>query len=186
MEDDARLIESTLRGDPEAFAGLVRKYQQRLFSALVAATGDADEAEELTQEALVQAFSKLGTFRQASAFYTWLYRIAFNSLISHRRKQERVVSLEQSLTPAGRHFPDPRPPAGDRLEHEERRDKLQRALQAISEEHRHILVLREIEGCDYDEMAEILQVAVGTVRSRLHRARDRLREALLALGETFE
>jgi RNA polymerase sigma-70 factor (ECF subfamily) len=153
--DDATLIDLALGGDAAAFGWLVRRYQDRLYTSLVHVSGSRDEAEDVVQDAFVQAFLKLRSFERQSTFYTWLYRIAFNTAVSRRRKRRVEGSVEQ-----------------------ERAELLARALGGLSAEHRSILILREMEGCDYEQIAEILDLPVGTVRSRLHRARAHLRVEL--------
>ena len=176
--DDARLIEYSLDGDSSAFGQLVRKYQDRLFNTIVHVVGLREEAEDVVQEAFVQAFVKLETFQGNSAFYTWLYRIAFNTAISRRRRKKVGVSLEQTREMTGSEPEDHGDAPGDRLERQERVGQVRQAMDALSEEHRSILVLREMEGCCYDTISDILELPIGTVRSRLHRARMQLREEL--------
>lgn len=178
VDDEPKLVARTLAGDPEAFAILVKTYQDRLFNSLVYATNRPQEAEEIAQEAFVQAFLKLESFRQDSAFYTWLYRIAFNLLATRRRNTRHLISVERSLLPSRNEPAEEREPSL-RSEQVDRQQAVQRALATLSEEHRRIVVLREMEGCDYEAIADILNVAVGTVRSRLHRARQQLRAALV-------
>jgi RNA polymerase sigma-70 factor (ECF subfamily) len=132
----------------------------------------------VAQEAFVQAYVKLASFAGESAFYTWLYRIAFNAAISRRRRQRDAASVEHTRELTGQEPFDDTEPAEERVLREERAAAVQQALTLLSEEHRAILVLREVEGCDYDEIAEVLDIPVGTVRSRLHRARLHLREQL--------
>lgn len=177
--NDASLITKALDGDTDAFGRLVEKYQHRLFNTLLPLASSREEAEDLTQEAFVQAFIKLRTFQQHSAFYTWLYRIAFNLALGRKRRRRRVeISVEQAREATGVEPIDAREGPGERLERSERVLQVREALKALSEEHRAILVLREMEGCDYETIAEILELPVGTVRSRLHRARTQLRDFL--------
>jgi len=186
-QDDARLIDLVLRGDSAAFSLLVRRYQDRLFTALVHIASSRDEAEDVAQEAFIQAYLKLASFERQSSFYTWLYRIAFNTAISRRRRKRVETSIEQSKEAVGDEPADRGEKPHDRLMREERVDLIRRALGELSEEHRAILVLREMEGCDYEEIAEILDLPVGTVRSRLHRARLQLKEQLTGvLDEPME
>jgi RNA polymerase sigma-70 factor (ECF subfamily) len=184
MQDDGQLIRAACRGDSAAFGLLVRRYQDRLCTSLLYVCGSHDEAEDVAQEAFVQAYVKLASFAGQSAFYTWLYRIAFNAAISRRRKRRDETSVEETRDASGNEPHDGAEQAEERLLREERAVLVRQALAALSDEHRTILVLREIEGCDYDEIAGVLEVPVGTVRSRLHRARLQLKEQLDAiLGE---
>ena len=177
-QSDDQVIQRCLDGETEAFGELVLKYQNRLFSAVSNAFGDQTEAEDVVQETFVQAFTKLASFRSESSFYTWLYRIAFNTSISRNRRKRPTVSVEQSREVFGREpqgsDEDPR----DELERKERAVEVHAALQRISDEHRSILVLREIEDMDYEAISQVLDLPIGTVRSRLHRARLQLRTEL--------
>ncbi len=176
MNDDAQLIDEALAGQSVSFGHLVTKYQDRLYNSLVHVIGSTEEARDVGQDAFVQAFLKLGSFHRSSAFYTWLYRIAFNVAISRRRRRKPMVSVEQARETSGQEPIDAAP--SDRLERQERVGQVQAALAAMSEEHRSVLVLREMDGLCYETIAEVLELPVGTVRSRLHRARLELREQL--------
>jgi RNA polymerase sigma-70 factor, ECF subfamily len=187
LSDDTQLIEATLRGETSAFGELVRKYQDRLYNTLVHLTGSPEDAGDLAQEAFVQAFVKLDTFRRSSTFFTWLYRIALNKTASSYRRKKPIGSLDCAREATGREPVATNPGPHEQLESEERREQVRRALGRLGEEHRTILVLREIEGCDYETIADVLDVPLGTVRSRLYRARaamhDQLKEFMTA-GET--
>ena len=178
MSDDADLIRETLAGCTDAFGQLVCKYQDRLFNTLVHVAGAREEAEDVCQEAFVQAFVKLQTFAGNSAFYTWLYRIAFNTMASRRRRKRPVASVDVARELAGVEPPDTAEPASNLLERQERSQLLHTAISELSHEHREVIVLREMEGQDYETISGVLNVPVGTVRSRLHRARSQLRDQL--------
>jgi RNA polymerase sigma-70 factor, ECF subfamily len=185
VNDDARLIEQTLAGNSAAFGELVQKYQDRLFNTLVHAIGSPDDALDVVQDAFVQAFVKLESFRGRSAFYTWLYRIAFNVAATQRRRRRPVLSVDQAREDGGEEPIDSDHGPLENLEREERCRQVREALTILSDEHRDVLVLREIDGCCYETIAEILGLPVGTVRSRLHRARLQLRDELkeVLMGE---
>ena len=140
--------------------------------------GHADDARDIVQEALVQAFLKLDTFQRQSAFYTWLYRIAFNVAITHRRRKRQTMSLERARETGAMEPLDDGDDPADALDRKERCQRVREAIAQLGEEHRAVVVLREIDGCCYETIAEILDLPVGTVRSRLHRARLQLREEL--------
>jgi RNA polymerase sigma-70 factor (ECF subfamily) len=180
-QDDGQLIRLACNGDTAAYGQLVRKYQARLCTSLTHVCGSLDDAEDIAQEAFVQAYVKLRTFAGGSAFYTWLYRIAVNAAISRRRKRREQTSVEHKRDEHGLEPLDDGERADERLLREERAGQVQRALSRLSDEHRQILVLREIDDCDYDQIANILELPVGTVRSRLHRARLQLKEQLDAI-----
>jgi RNA polymerase sigma-70 factor, ECF subfamily len=178
VKDDARLIEDALTGATSAFDELVLKYQDRLFNTIAHVVGSPHEAGDVVQEAFVQAFVKLDTFHHSSAFYTWLYRIAFNIAVSRQRRHKPIASVEQTRELTGEEPLGHGDGPSRRLEQQERVAQVQAALSRLTDEHRRVLVLREIDGCAYEAIAEVLEVPVGTVRSRLHRARLELREQL--------
>jgi RNA polymerase sigma-70 factor, ECF subfamily len=178
VSDDAQLIAETLKGQSTAFGMLVQKYQDRLFNTVVHLSGNVEDARDVVQEAFVQAFIKLDSFRGHSAFYTWLYRIAFNISAGHRRKYRPVGSIDRNREQLGLDPVDNINGPVEQLEQQERCRQVRHALKKLSDEHRKVLVLREIEGCDYETIAEILDMPLGTVRSRLHRARLQLKEEL--------
>lgn len=180
-QDDAQLIRAACQGETAAYGALVRKYQARLCTSLTHICGSFDDAEDVAQDAFVQAYVKLRTFAGGSSFYTWLYRIAVNAAISRKRRRREQTSVDAGREYAGLEPHDDGERAEERLLREERAVLVQRALGRLSDEHRTILVLREIDDYDYDEIARILELPVGTVRSRLHRARLQLKEQLDAI-----
>lgn len=180
-KSDNQLIQSTIEGSPEAFDMLVRRYQDRLVHSLEHALGSRDDALDAAQQAFVSAWRKLATFRQDSAFYSWLYRIAMNAAISRKRKQRLpTTSLDLHIAASGNppvdENADNRP--GSRLTSDETVQLVRRALLELAEEFRQPLVLKEMDGFSYDEIASILEIPIGTVRSRIFRARKELTEKL--------
>ena len=179
--EDARLIESVKAGQTEAYGELVRKYQDRVFNACWRICGHLEDARDLTQEAFLKGYERLSGFRQESGFYTWIFRIVVNLALSHRRQTQRRrdVSLEQGLRLVGsqaeglakrvahRGGDDP----GEAASEAELHGRVVRALQGLDDDHRAVIVLRDIEGFNYQEIAEILEIPPGTVKSRVHRAR---------------
>ncbi len=176
--DDSQLLQQSLAGDSAAFGQLVLKYQDRLYNTLVHVMGSPEDARDITQDAFVQAFVKLESFRGGSAFYTWLYRIAFNLAMSSKRRQRPTVSVDAAREQAGIEPMDRGGEPDEPLMQQERVIQVREALDTLAEDHRAILVLREIEGYCYEEISDILDLPIGTVRSRLHRARSQLRDAL--------
>jgi RNA polymerase sigma-70 factor (ECF subfamily) len=178
---DSLLIRQCLQGSTAAFGELVRRYQDRLFNTVYRLLDHAEDAQDVVQEAFLNAYQNLGSFKGDSQFFTWLYRIAMNTAISLKRKQRATVSLsgerdgDLGLEPADA-SEDVQPEIT--LRRRERARKLQDALNRLSPDHRAVLVLKEIEGEKYEVIAEILEVPVGTIRSRLHRARAELRDLL--------
>jgi RNA polymerase sigma-70 factor (ECF subfamily) len=177
--EDRQLINDCLNGRDEAFSELVRRYQDRLYNAVFRFLNDAEDAQDVTQEAFISAWQALGRFKGDAKFFTWIYRIAINHAIDLRRKQKVGQSLEvrlnEELVPVAA-SPSNRPE--DAAERRDEAEKLRKALDLLSPEHRMVLILKEIDGMKYEEMADALEVPIGTIRSRLHRARLELREIL--------
>lgn len=176
--DDPTLIRRTLAGERDAFGQLIQRYQDRLFNSMVHILRNEIDAEDVVQDAFVLAFTKLASFKGNSQFFTWLYRISYNVAITRLRRNKPTVSLDGNSESHSMDFPDGSPPPDQRLHRQEQTEQLARALDRLSLEHRSILILREMEGMDYDAISEILDLPIGTVRSRLHRARNHLREHL--------
>ena len=180
-DDDRRLIAECLGGRRDAFGELVARYQARLYNAAARLVGNPEDAADVVQDAFLNAYQSLHSFKGDAEFFTWLYRIAFNTAISQKRKKRAVVSLD------GKGGSDPtREPTdeseyvrpGAELERTEDEARLRDALSRLSTEHRDVLVMKDLDGLKYEEMADVLGVPVGTVRSRLHRARLELRDLL--------
>lgn len=180
---DAELIEAILAGSEAAFEALMKRHSDRLFGLLSRFTRDRGEIEDLAQEVFVKVFRKLDTFQQGSAFFTWMYRIAVNTANDHfSRRSRRRLSLveEESVLDAkapGVNEPD-HAGAAEPLIEEELRRVTREVLDTLPEKYRTILILREFEDLPYTKMAEVLDCSIGTVESRLFRARARFKEAM--------
>jgi|GEM_PF-505274 len=189
MVEETRLAGQARAGDMVAFGRLVAEYQDRVLNACWRITGHLEDAQDLTQEAFLQALEKIGTFQQKAHFYTWLFRIAVNLSISHRRKAARRVKLSlhghdgqrsedhQAAKLVARVSDESQEPPA-RLSARETEQRVLDGLAQLDEDQRAVIVLRDIESFDYHQMAEILEISVGTVKSRLHRARMALRGKL--------
>jgi RNA polymerase sigma-70 factor (ECF subfamily) len=176
--DDQCLIDACRSGKTEAFGVLVSRYQDRLYPTVFRLTGCAEDALDLLQEAFLRAYEKLDRFHGESSFYTWIYRIAVNLALSDRRKRRHESSAALTGDPSGdRALDDPAVP----LERAERDERIQEALDALAPDHRAVVVMKEYDGLRYEEIGAMLGVPVGTVRSRLHRARCELRVRLRSL-----
>jgi len=181
--DDQRLVERVQGGDRQAFDVLVLKYQHKIVKLVMRYVRDQSEALDITQEAFIKAYRAIPRFRGDSAFYTWLYRIAINTAKNHivalkRRPMEYNLDLQESggYEPHAqlRDFDSP-----DRIvQREELREALQSSIERLPEELRVAIVLREIEGMSYEEIATAMECPVGTVRSRIFRARDAIDKAI--------
>jgi RNA polymerase sigma-70 factor, ECF subfamily len=179
--DDQQLVADCLQGHTAAFGELVQRYQDRLFNTVYRLLDNAEDAQDVVQDAFIHAYQSLNSFKGDSLFFTWLYRIAVNTAISWKRKRRMVLRfqldredgavMEPQDVSAG-HEPS------HALEQAEEERRIQEALNRVSPEHRTVLILKDMEGQKYEDMAEILGVPIGTIRSRLHRARLDLREVL--------
>jgi RNA polymerase sigma-70 factor (ECF subfamily) len=181
---DQELIQRCLSGRQEAFGLLVERYQHRLYHSLVHMLGSKTDAQDVSQDAFVHALEKLATFRGQSAFYSWLFRIAMNAAVSSRRKTRRMsTSVEAARERAGVEPEDHRQSAepSHALDVSDRQRLVRQALGELPEEFRTVLVLKEMDGMPYEQIAEVCACPVGTVRSRLHRARLELRGKLSLL-----
>ena len=174
---DSLLIRASRRGDRDAFGQLVRKYQDRLYNGMVHKSRSPADAEDVVQEAFVQAYLKLDSFRQESSFFTWLYRIGLNLAWTKRHRQRRETPFADLTELPGADEQTHESPS-DRLTSKENCDLVQRALADLRDDQRVILVLREIQGFDYATIAKLTDTKVGTVRSRIHRARAALRHRI--------
>ncbi|TWU37858.1 ECF RNA polymerase sigma factor SigW [Novipirellula aureliae] len=187
MGEEPDLIDRALKGDRTAFTRLVLLNQDRLFASMIQVTGSPDEAEEVVQEAFIRAFVKLDTFQRNSQFFTWLYRIAFNTALTRRRRRRARVSLDQFQEKSGIELSDERVQSVDEpMLQQERITMVRAAMDQLTDEHRAILVLREMEDRSYETIAEILDISIGTVRSRLSRARAQLKLSLEAIMKAEE
>ncbi len=186
---DLALVKRTVDGDVDAYRELVERYQQRIHSVVLGIIGNFDDALDITQEAFIKAYNHLPSFRRHSGFYTWIYRIAYNLAIDEKRKRyrhveqatgevleldrasHRNISAPGSMLSAG---PEP----DESVERAELRSDISAALDTLSDEHRAVIVLREIEGLSYSEISDVVGCSKGTVMSRLHHARKKMQDAL--------
>lgn len=181
---DQELIAATLARETAAFGELVQRYQNRLYGALVHMLGSTEDARDVVQEAFVLAFQKLTTFRGDARFYSWLFRIAMNAAVNFRRKNRSLgLSIDASKERTGSEpldlNRDARPEQP--LELAERQRIVRDALAQMTEEFRDALVLADMEELSYEEISQVLQIPIGTVRSRIHRGRAELRDKLRRL-----
>lgn len=184
LAEETALIDCIVSGQSSQFEILVGNYQQRIYATLLGMLGSPQDAEDVTQEIFITAFRKLDQFERRSSFYTWLYRIAFNAAIDLQRRKKRaknqfVGSNNVDLTQTADLHAES---AASVVIAKETATQVQLALSRLDEERRNIIVLRDLQGVDYAEIASMLDIPIGTVRSRLHRARIELREIMNAMG----
>ena len=187
--DDEVLIYRCRQGDSDAMGRLILKYQDRVYNTILKICANKDDAAELTQETFVKVIERINTFKGQSAFYTWLFRVAVNLTYNYckRRVKLPIYSLENLM---GKQLDDSRAQLKTFLADESTMDPAQiaqnkeigqialAALSKLEEDHRVVIVLRDIEGMTYDEIAQTLQIELGTVKSRLSRARANLKSIL--------
>lgn len=188
--DDRKLVRAAQKGDRAAFQKLVERYQRRVYQLAVGMLKDSDDAMDIAQETFVRVHKYLPTFKGDSSFFTWTYRIAMNLCLDAQRKKgraERVdlaegdeAEIEAAMDPPSAALAGPQRSALNA----ELKNKLEDALASLSENHRSILLLRELEGLSYEELAKVLGIRKGTVMSRLFHARLKMQNKLREyLGE---
>lgn len=186
-EEEAILIRRVCGGDADAFEPLVLEYQTAVYHLALRMVNHPQDAIDLAQEIFLQAYRNLSSFRNESRFFVWLYRLACNRCTDFLRRQQSTVSLtvedgEETLSEL--EIPDRRFSPESALEQKELQTAIAQGFQQLSPAEREILTLREYHGCSYDEIAEILSLEPGTVRSRIFRARKKLC-AILIKGGNF-
>lgn len=189
VDEDRRLVDRAKAGDVRAFEALVRRYERWVFTLALRMVGDRGDAEDIAQEVFLKAYRGLQGFRGGSRFSTWLYAIASHHCLNHLAgRDSRARRVERTGNPTdrqGRVLPsaldrvaDASPGPDAFLERHELRRMIQNELVQLTEQHRIVLILRDIQGMSYEDIAETLGVELGTVRSRLHRARMELKARL--------
>lgn len=181
MTGEKVLLQRAKKGEMAAFESLVTAYERRVYSLALRSTGSEADAADITQEVFLRAYRSLDTFRGESGFSTWLYRITVNLCVDLARKNNPAESLddEQALeAPETRGAYQPE----TALANSELRRELDAALSLVSEEHRKIVILRDVAGMSYADIAAALELEEGTVKSRLARARAALRKILIERG----
>lgn len=182
MQDEL-LIRRAQSGDEGAFEQLLLAHQKSVYNLCLRMAGSPDDALDLSQEAFIRAWRALGQYQFDAAFSTWLFRLTSNVCIDFLRKQKRQQHMSLTVTDddePGEEFtvPDPAPGPEEQAVHNERRQAVARAMAALPEDYRAVMQLRAVEELSYEQIAEILDIKVGTVKSRLARARTQLRKIL--------
>jgi RNA polymerase sigma-70 factor (ECF subfamily) len=188
--DERALVRAAQKGDEQAFRQLVERFQRRIYQLALGMTKDPDDAMDIAQETFVRVHKYLPSFKGDSSFFTWTYRIATNLCLDAARRKgrgERVdvdegdeAEIEAAMDPPSHALAGP----GRQALNEELKQKMDEALQSLSENHRAILLLREVDGLSYEELAKVLGIRKGTVMSRLFHARLKMQNKLREyLGE---
>lgn len=184
MPDEKHLLSRARRGEIAAFEQLVTLYERRVYAVALRSAGIPEDAADITQEVFLRAWRSIEKFRGDSGFSTWLFRITMNLCVDFAR-HKHASPQTQTLTDEDdgeRALPDSAPTPEEHLDNSELGRELAAALDEVSEEHRKIVLLRDVSGLSYTEIAEALEISEGTVKSRLSRARLALRQVLLRRG----
>lgn len=188
VQSDPHLIKRCKRGEEGALQELFNLYRERVYGVLYGIVGDREESRDLLQEVFIKVFRSLGKFRQESNLGTWIHRIAVNTALDHMRRRKPVqISMddvkERDLA-QGAQTPSQAAAPEAALRRAELGRRISQAMGTLSADHRATILLREVEGLSYGEIAETMKCSKGTVMSRLHYARSKLRSALSEIGET--
>ena len=175
------LVRTAARGGEDAFGELVRLYENKVYALALRMCGSPEDARDVAQEAFLSAWRGLPSFRGEAEFATWLYRLPSNAAIDHLRRTRRQRG-EASLENEAAFTPDSGPSPQESAERGELRGAVAAGLELLTEDHRQILVLRELQELSYEEIAQVLELDLGTVKSRIARARKALRKILLESG----
>jgi RNA polymerase sigma-70 factor (ECF subfamily) len=192
MSDNEKLLLKKAReGDIESFEALVRKYQGFIYNIALRMFANKEDASDIAQEALIKAYKNLKRFNERSLFSTWLYRITMNTCIDEQRKRQKqkIIKFQDKDNDDTRSYIENIKDKGLTPEEaalkKERMDALKKAIQSLPDKHKSIIILRDIKGMDYESIGEVLGISNGTVKSRISRARQRLKELLLDEKELF-
>ena len=186
QRDDDRLVESALDGDARAFEILMEKHESKMYAVALRMCKNREDAQDCLQDAMIRIYKALPTFKGQSSFSTWAYRITMNTCLDDlRRKKVRQASSLDQMLEVGWAPVDDNNTAERHFENSELKRNLSRAIQTLPEEMRAAVVLRDVQGFSYEEIANMLSTNVGTVKSRISRGREKLREILSRNQELF-
>ena len=187
LRDETELVKAASRGDHEAFNEIVQRYEKMIYNIAYQASGNSDDAYDISQEVLIKIFRSLGSFRGDCKLSTWIYRIAMNAVKDYIRlklktKTASLIETDDSGDERQIDIPDTSVSANpsDSLERNERVKLVREAIASLSEDHRNIITLRDIDGYSYEDISEMLGLEIGTVKSRINRARQNIKEYLIS------
>ena len=189
--DERDLIRQCQKGDVQAFRQLVERYEDRIYGLACSILGDREVAKDAAQEAFIRVYRALGKFEGRSSFYTYLYRITTNVCLTFAQREQRrpdsvsIEGMQEASNMALDRFLGTDKPEND-IERIGLREEIQKVLEHLSPDHRAVVILKDIEDLSQEEIADVLDVSVGTVKSRLSRARARLRDLLLPLYREWQ
>lgn len=190
--DERDLLEKSKKDDIQAFESLVEAYQKKVFNIALRMVGNYDDAGDMAQEVFIRIFKSIGNFKGQSLFSTWVYRITANVCMDElrKRKNKKVLSIDEEirLEDGGmkREIEDGRPAPDVAVERNELRKAVDEAIKSLPQDHKIVIILRDIQGFSYEEMTGILKCPEGTVKSRISRARQALKEILKTRRELWD
>jgi len=190
-ENEKILIDRCKQGEISAFEELITGYEKRVFNIVYRIIGNYDEAQDISQEIFLKVFKSIKSFKEKSSFYTWLYSIAVNECRDLIRKKKKVViysidvPIETNNDEITREIIDDCESIEDKIERKELRGCIEAALKTVSYDHQVMIILRDVQGMSYEEIGQILKCPPGTVKSRINRARNALKEILINKKELF-
>lgn len=184
--DERELVRLAMRGDADAFEQLMEQHEGRMYAVALRMCGNREDAQDCLQESMLRVYRALNSFKGQSSFATWVYRITMNTCLDElrRRKTRQASSLDAMLDMGWSPTDETDTPEHHSLRQEQRR-AIERAIADLPEDMRAAIVLRDIQGCSYEEIADVLSANVGTIKSRISRGRERLRNALSVHAELF-
>lgn len=184
--EDSFLIKQAIRGDAYAFEQLMRKHEGRMYSVALRMFGNREDAQDCVQDAMLHIYRALDRFKGQSSFSTWVYRITMNTCLDElrRRKARASTSLDALLENGWAPTNEKDNPEQSAIEAERRR-ALSKAIQSLPEDMRSVIILREMQGLSYEEISDVLSVNMGTIKSRISRAREKLRQLITEQPELF-
>ena len=185
--DEKKLIERAYGGDPSAFNRLMAQHENRMYAVALRMCGNREDAQDCLQEAMLRVYRAIGSFKGQSTFSTWVYRITMNTCLDElRRKKNRQNTSLDNLVDMGWSPTDGGAGPEKQALMREMREKMHGAIRELPDDMRAAVVLRDIQGFSYDEIAQMLEINVGTIKSRISRGREKLREKLKEYSELFD
>lgn len=190
-DNEKSLLEKSKAGDITAFEQLIDGYQHKIFNIALRIVGNYDDASDLAQEVLIRVYKSISAFKEQSSFSTWIYRITTNACLDEirKRKNRKIISLDEEIKvddgEMKRQIVSDEPLPEDTAEKRELKKMVNDAISRLSEEHRMAIVLRDIQGFSYEEIARMINCPEGTVKSRISRARQSLKNVLQSKRELF-
>ena len=191
-QSDAEVIGRVLAGDVNAFEFIVKKYEKMIYSLAMSKTNNRETAQDISQECFLRAYKMLAGYRTDSAFSTWIYRICQNLIIDFYRKEKKIKTVSLSATdeygdePQARELQDFGADPAEELIRAEKIEKIRKIINSLPEDLREIIVLRDLNNVSYARISEMLGLEIGTVKSRLNRAREKLKNYILQTCDPSE